>query len=145
MTRFSAAFFFLALTGSTIAAQENAGSYVITIQNVELKAASGVWVSVVRPDKQVDVATEPAEVSFINHDRVPVAEYTNFRISFLEPSGKQALLTSVQDFAQSLTVKRTSFIHAAFYLDLAAHQVKGAAVTVDDQTRTMMQSELSLQ
>lgn len=142
--RFSAVLLLLALISPPIEAQETALAYVITIENVELKATSGAWVSVVRPDKQVDIANEVAEVSFINHDRVPSAEYVNFRITFLEPSGNRSVLTSVQDFKNSLTVKKTSFVYAAFYLDVAAHEVNGAAVTVDDQTHTMTKGDLLL-
>lgn len=136
----------LALLASAALAAEAPASYIITIQNVELKNHSGEWVSVVEPDRQADVLNDPAEVSFINRGRVETGDYVNFRIAFLEPGQLDVprSLTAARDFAEPLTVKKTSFIHAQFDLDVSKRVVDAAAIHVDDQERILNGAELIL-
>ena len=118
-------------------------AYVITIENVELKNSSGQWISVIRPDKQVDLLSTEAAVSFFNNaGRVPAGTYEDFRVEFLKPDGRKARLGSLSALEWPLQVKKGSFIRVSFDLEVKAGQetlleAKKAAVTVDERTATM--------
>ena len=118
---------------------------IITIQSVELKNQAGQWVAVAHPDHQVDLAVEEPAVSFVNQGRIPNGQYGNFRILFTEENKSgTSELSGVGDFAESLNIKRTSFVHVCFDLDAPARRVNAATITVDDQTRTLDHDSLSL-
>lgn len=55
--------------------------YVVTIEKIELKTEEGRWVTVIQPDKQVDLIESEARVAFFNNGRVPEGRYLNFRIT----------------------------------------------------------------
>lgn len=115
-------------------------AYFITIQNVELQNASGAWVSVIRPDKQVDLESTEAAVSFFNNpERVPAGDYNNFKVTvFLNETGAVKSLSAARPLEKPLTVKKGSFIRVGFDLETApAAQAKSAQVTVDTDTRKL--------
>ncbi len=59
--------------------------YTITIQEVLLKKTTGEWVSVIRPDKQIDLVNVEPSLSFFNNEgRVPEGRYTNFKVLLSE-------------------------------------------------------------
>ena len=54
---------------------------VITIKSVQLEKDSGEWITVVEPDRQVDLISQEATISFFNNGRrVPSGHYKNFKI-----------------------------------------------------------------
>lgn len=117
--------------------------YVITIENVELKDSFGNWVSVIRPDKQVDLTKTEAAVSFFNTaGRVPPASYDDFRVEFLRPDGEKVRLSTAEALEKPLRVEKGSFIRVCFDLEVdpgqePALQAKKAAITVDGRTEEM--------
>ena len=131
------------LTPLTIAAEISPAQYVITIENVELMNTAGTWVSVIRPDKRVDLLSTEATVSFFNNtERVPAGSYENFRIDFFRPDGQKVRLGAGSALANPLQVKKGSFIRVWFDLEVMAGQetvlqAKKASVTVDGQTEEM--------
>lgn len=138
-------FVFLVVTacflGSTAAAENFPAGYVITIENVQLKDSSGNWLSIIRPDKQVDLTKTEAAVSFFNNTgRVPPDSYDNFRVDFLRPDGQKVRLSSSIALERPLWVKKGSFIRVWFELEAKTGQelqAKKASVTVDGQTEEM--------
>jgi len=57
----------------------------VTIQSVELKNTAAQWVTVIQPDKEVDLANQESTITFFNNTgRVPAGRYVNFRIKILE-------------------------------------------------------------
>lgn len=128
---------------SIAAAESFPAGYVITIENVELKNPSGKWVSVIRPDKQVDLMTTEAAVSFFNTaGRVPAASYDDFRIEFLRPDGKKVRLGTAEALREPLRVEKGSFIRVWFDLEVLpgqepSLQAKKAGVTVDGRSEEM--------
>ncbi len=138
------------LSGSlTFAAETSLTQYVITIENVELRSSAGQWVSVIRPDKQVDLLSTEAAVSFFNNaGRVPEASYEDFRVGFLKPDGQRVLLSSANPLGRPLEVKKGSFIRVWFDLEVKAGpepslQAKKAGVTVDGRSEEMEKLEWS--
>ncbi len=144
-------------TGSAFAA-ESLSKYVITLENVELKNSSGRWVSVIRPDLQVDLVTTKPSISFFNNGgRVPTGDYVNFRIELLDSvksasidgtetvlhlapgktSNGRVWVAGNEELQNSLLVKKGSFIRVWFDLEIpsgsAAARVCEASVTVDEQ------------
>ena len=120
-----------------------ATGYVITIENVELMNSTGAWVSVIRPDKRVDLLSTEAAISFFNNTgRVPAGSYENFRIEFFRPDGQKVRLGAVNKIANPLQVKKGSFIRVWFDLEVTGEQAsvlqaKKASVTVDGHTEEM--------
>ena len=142
---------------------------MITLENVELKNSSGRWVSVIRPDLQVDLVTTKPSVSFFNNGgRIPPGEYMNFRIELLEKvkssstGGVETILhlnpekdadpkvwvLGNQGLQSPLLVKKGSFIRVWFDLEIpsdsAAARVREASVTVDEQTASFSKEEVAL-
>ncbi|MBI4353023.1 MAG: DUF4382 domain-containing protein [Candidatus Omnitrophica bacterium] len=90
---------------------------VITIQKVELKSASGEWVTVIEPDRQVDLLTTIPRVSFINNGRVPPGGYTNFRLTLSEIPKDRIEICSAKELEDPLEVRKGSFVSVSFSMD----------------------------
>ncbi len=59
--------------------------YTVTLKKFELKNNTGQWITVIEPDRPVDLAQEEAKVSLFNTSgRVPDGNYINFRITLSE-------------------------------------------------------------
>ena len=58
--------------------------FVVTIESLMLKNSLGEWMSVVEPDKAVDLFSEQGKVSFFNQGRIPQGNYVNFRLVISE-------------------------------------------------------------
>ncbi len=57
----------------------------VTIRSVELKNTAAQWVTVIEPDKQVDLVNQESTIYFFNNtNRVPPGKYVNFRVKILE-------------------------------------------------------------
>lgn len=131
------------ISGPASRAETIPAAYVITIQNVELKGASGRWISVIHPDKQVDLLSTEAAVSFFNNTgRVPAGAYEDFRVEFLKPDGRKARLGGLTALERPLQVGKGSFIRVCFDLEVRpGHEpdleAKKAAITVDGRTEEM--------
>ncbi len=139
---------FLPATRLAGAAQLSPAGTVITIENVELKESGGEWISVIRPDKRVDLRNERAFVSFFNNQgRVPTGRYDDFRITYLDSANEKKSLHPVKPLGEALEVKRGSFVNVCFDFgnvgDFQPLQVKKAAVTVDDRTEEVGEFEWS--
>ncbi len=121
----------------SFAAAVPAGS-VITIKSVELKNDKGQWLTIIEPDKQVDITKEESGLSFFNNNRVPPGNYVNFRIVVFERSPKETMeVHGIKDFMPSLEVKRGSFIGVWFQFDLRllpAKEIRQVTVTLDEKT-----------
>jgi hypothetical protein len=119
------------------------GVWVITIKSVELKNTQGQWLTVIEPDKQVDLATEEPFISFFNNGRIPSGEYVNFRVSFLDKANKERSLSAIRDWDQPVVVKKGAFVSVEFEIERAQKaRVSYAALTVDDTIRSYLDSEL---
>ena len=94
-------------------------SLFITIDQVELKKTSGEWVTIVRPDRRLDITQEEPAVRFFNNGRIPSGDYSNVRVHFTaeEETRKQMTLERVADYAPPVAVKKGSFIGVTFSLD----------------------------
>ncbi len=132
---------FVFLTWGIAVGSEAPFKYIITIENVELMNSAGQWVSVIRPDKQVDLLSTEAAVSFFNNaERVPAGSYEDFRVEFLRPDGQKVRLSSSSALERPLWVKKGSFIRVWFDLEAKTGQelrAKKASVTVDGRTEEM--------
>ncbi|HTL71393.1 MAG TPA: hypothetical protein VL404_08900 [Candidatus Eisenbacteria bacterium] len=59
--------------------------FAVTIEKVELKNAQSEWITIIRPDRLVDLINEEPVVSFFNNDgRIPAGRYVNFRVTLSE-------------------------------------------------------------
>lgn len=115
---------------------------MITIKSVELKDSQGLWVTVIEPDKQVDLAAEEPSVSFFNNGRVVPGNYVNFRIVFLDERGERKL-SAVQDAQKPLALKKGSFVNVNFKLELSGQaKARQAEITVDETIRAYSAFEL---
>ena len=117
---------FLFLSSVAVAA----GPYFITIQKLELRKESGEWVSILEPDRRVDLAATEASVSFFNNGRIPADRFKNFRLSF-EDHGRNVEMTRKKDLEPPFEVKKGSFVNVSFELDLDTQKVKETHLTVD--------------
>ena len=112
-------------------------SFFITIEKIELKNAAGEWVTVIRPDRRLDLEQEEPTVRFFNNGRIAPGEYGNVRVTLTE-----ATLERKADFSPPLSIKQGSFVNVSFLFDLnAADQlneqtVRQVSVTVDQDERT---------
>ena len=78
------AVFIFMLSAPAVFAGEPA-KFVITIVKVELKSVAGRWVTILEPDKEVDLVNAEPTVSFFNNQgKVPAGKYANFRITLSE-------------------------------------------------------------
>ncbi len=115
----------------------------ITIDQVELKNKAGEWVTVVRPDRRLDLTQEEPAVRFFNNGRIPPGEYTNVRVRFTpdEAPRKQLNLERLEDYAPSLPVKKGDFIGVSFSFDwreakpLSTGSIKEVKLIVDEDER----------
>lgn len=138
------AFLSLCLAPSFLFAYTQPFSCVITIHSVELKNSAGQWVTVIEPDKQVDLAKEEAGLSFFNNGRVPDGGYVNFRLKLFD-SGHQPLeVFGSMDFIKPLVVQKGSFVGVWFTLDLAKMAVSELTITVDQDTRNLAHQEVQM-
>lgn len=77
----------MALAGAlwTAPAEADAEKFIVTIRKVELKTVDGRWITVLEPDKEVDLVSAEPTVSFFNNQgRVPAGRYSNFRLTLSE-------------------------------------------------------------
>ena len=116
-------------------------AFFITIDQVELKSASGQWVTVIRPDRRVDLAAEEPSVRFFNNGRIPAGDYSNVRVRFTPEEGarKQMSLERSEDYEKPIGVKKGTFIGVSFLFDWAgkpgvsAEAVKEVRLVVDQE------------
>lgn len=115
----------------------SAEPFFVTIQKVELKSAGGEWVTVMEPDKKVDLALDEPSVSFFNNGRVPPGKYVNVRVQL-----DQGLISRIEDYALSLDIKKGSFVNVSFGFDLAGSSrslgqdnFKQIQLTIDEEER----------
>lgn len=115
----------------------SAEPFFVTIQKVDLKNEFGEWVTVMEPDKKVDLAQDEPSVSFFNNGRVPPGKYVNVRVRL-----DQGLISRIKDYALPLDIKKGSFVNVAFGFDfsgisrsLGQDNFKQIQLTVDDEDR----------
>lgn len=135
-----AAVFFLS---SVAAAQPGDRSHAVLIQKVELKSADGQWISIIEPDKLVDLETQEPEISFFNNGRVPRGWYGNFRLSLSQRSGQKLVITSAKDFKPVL-VQKGSFVAVWFGVALLPvnQKIENVGLTVDQSTMNLNAADL---
>lgn len=118
---------------------EGPDTYTITIHAVRIMNTAGVWMTVIEPDKVVDLYQALPSISFFNNGRVPPGAYSNFDISYTDSKKSEGRikLTANQDF-EPLWVKQSSFINVNFKLGLErpgnVHQIE---INVDESSRTI--------
>lgn len=123
-------------------------AFFITLDGVELKNASGEWVTVIRPDKRVDLSQEEPAVRFFNNGRIPEGEYVNVRVTFTPGAWQEAgtrlaprvlKMERGEDYAEPFAIKKGTFVGVSFSFDhperLNAEAVQEVRVTIDQQTR----------
>lgn len=118
---------------------------IVTVQSVELKTSDNRWITVIEPDKQVDLTQEEPLVNFINNGRIPPGFYKNFKVVF-DVSGierEKIYFSSFEDWMKPVEVKKTSFIAVRFGLNLEdPKDVRWTRVTVDADTRILQRTDL---
>ena len=131
-------FFIFLLSEIPCRAMGPVSSCVVTIKSVELKNAAAQWVTVIRPDKQVDLMNQEAKITFFNNSgRVPPGRYLNFKIRLSDAAWEERGETGVMagaDFVSPLQVKKGSFVSVRFGVDFEGSpkpRIKEASVTVD--------------
>lgn len=68
-----------------VAGAAETAKFVVTLKKVELKNNTGQWITVIEPDRRIDLVNEEASVSFFNNGgRVPPGNYINYRITLSE-------------------------------------------------------------
>ncbi len=129
-------FTFISTTTHELFAEEIA-PYFVTIQKVELKNAAGEWVTVIEPDKKVDLAQSEPSVSFFNNGRVAPSRYVNVRVQL-----DKGVLVRSEDYEVPLNIKKGSFVNVEFGFDftkqvknLSRDNFKQIHVTVDEDER----------
>lgn len=117
---------------------EASDPFFVTIQKVELKNAAGEWVTVIEPDKKVDLAQDEPSVSFFNNGRVEPGRYVNVRVRL-----DRGVLVRSEDYEAPLSIKKGSFVNVMFGFDftkqakdLSQDNFKQIHVTVDEDERT---------
>lgn len=127
-------------------------SFFITIDEVQLKDANGRWITVIRPDRRLDLTQEEPVVRFFNNGRVPAGNYENVRVSFTSEEGgkKKWALQRREDYAPALPVKKGAFIGVAFSFDrldekhVSADAVKEVRLVVDQDERVDTGKDIKL-
>jgi hypothetical protein len=113
---------------------EEPDKFVITIAKVELKNADGGWITVLEPDKEVDLMNAEPTLSFFNNQgKVPAGKYVNFRITLSETirfagsekghftrEGGRAVLTGAAEKSSELPGEFTAFAESAPTIQAAA-------------------------
>ena len=112
----------------------------ITLDQVELKNAEGQWVTVIRPDRKIDLSQEEPAVRFFNNGRIPAGSYSNVRVHFTPEDQKQLILERLSDYEPALPVKKGTFIGISFAFDwqapaLSEKTIKEVKLTVDQDER----------
>ena len=150
-------------SSSDVFAAGDPSACVVTIKSVQLQKESGEWITVIEPDRRVDLVNQEPTVSFFNNGRrVPPGNYNNFKIFLLrtikakddkgidviyEAPHEEIVIDGNRNFLESAQVKRQSFVSVWFELNLSGlidhsdsevsfsppHTVKQAVVTVDDK------------
>ncbi len=133
------------MISSSLRAAGDPDSCTVYLKSVQLKKSSGEWITVIDPDKAVDLTKEEAGISFFNNQgRVPEGSYVNFGIILSErvrfsgrdgahstqgvvtarldlnrdPSSDEATLTAREDFSPPIAVKKGDFLSVWFHWDL---------------------------
>lgn len=125
------------------ASAQAAGPVFITIEKVELKSADGPWLTVIRPDRRVDLTQEEPAVRFFNNGRVVPGAYTNVRVSFgaESPARKRMFLERGADYSPPVAVKKGSFVGVTFSFDwekpggLSRENLREVRLVVDEDER----------
>ena len=94
-------------------------SFFITIDSVELKNEAGDWITVIRPDKRLDLASEEPAVRFFNNGRIPPGDYANVRVHFTaeeEPTRKMTLERK-SDYSPPVSIGPGTFVGVSFAFD----------------------------
>ena len=136
---FISLFFIFLLSELPCPAAGTPGEYLVTIKSVELKNTASKWVTVIRPDKQADLANQEARITFFNNSgRVPPGRYINFKILLSNTAWTERGelgLTASPDFVSPLEVKKGSFISVRFgvsFENSPKPQIRDASVVVDE-------------
>jgi hypothetical protein len=138
--RVLAAAAFLFVTAAALAAQP----FFITIEKVELKNAAGQWVTVIRPDRRLDLTQEEPVIRFFNNGRIAPGEYVNVRVSLLAEEGttKPVTLERASDYAPAVIIRKGTFVGVSFDFDwerearLSAETIREVRLTADQDERT---------
>lgn len=129
--------FFLSSISYTLSARASE-PFFVTIQKVELKDEAGRWMTVIEPDKKVDLAQSEPSVSFFNNGRVVPGRYVNVRVQL-----DRGVLVRSEDYEVPLSIKKGTFVNITFGFDfakpargLSRDNFKQIHVTVDEDERT---------
>lgn len=146
--------FLLAWAGPAAAIPD---AYVVTIDHVELKNASGAWITLVRPDKKVDlVTTDPVVAFFNNKGRIHAGGYVNARMTISgeilrheeDDPRKPVYLVAKKDFAKPVFIKKGSFVQVKFKLNLEvpiSEALIEFGVTADEDKRVFGPDEIDVE
>lgn len=127
-----------------LAASEPA-KHRITIQSVQLKNLEGQWVTIIEPDKVVDLETTEPGVSFFNNGRVPAGDYVNFRLVFQENATKIIKeITGKADFGPTVNVQTGSFIGVWFKYQLPSEEISSVSIYVDQTERAILSGGITV-
>ena len=132
----------LALALVFLAVSARAEESVITVESVALKNTKGEWVTVLRPDKKINLETTEPSLSFFNKGNVPPGDYVNFKVVLYGTSaagGEKAVLAK-QDLAP-IVVKRSSFVRVWFE-GHSLESIQELGITVDDTTARLNPTEI---
>jgi hypothetical protein len=133
---------------SAAASTAEPAPFYVTIDAVALKSASGGWVTVIRPDKKVDLlVTEPTIGFFNNLNRVPPGEYVNVMLTVSEDSPAATISYAIENDFAPVTVKKASFVSVKFRLDIdkrGLEAVEALALTIDGYKRAFGRGEIAV-
>ena len=120
-------------------------SFFITIEKVELKNSSGEWVTVIRPDKRVDLAQEEPAVRFFNNGRILPDDYVNVRVTLNDVgAGTRIARTTLEratDYQPPVSIKKGTFVGVSFLFDwevsrrISQDTIKQVKLVVDQDER----------
>ena len=137
-------FCFLCCFISSLAASEPT-RHRITIHSVQLKNLEGQWVTIIEPDKVVDLETTEPGISFFNNGRVPAGDYVNFRLVFQENATKIIKeITGKADFVPAVNVQKGSFIGVWFKYQLPSEEIGSVSIYVDQTERAIPGSGITM-
>lgn len=144
------AFSILLFLAASFAAAPLHAEPVVHLRKFELKNDAGAWVSVIEPDRLVDLAEEQAKVSFFNTTgRVPEGRYVNFRLTLADDTRTNAVfsVTRAADFAEPLAIRKGSFLFADVepVLETPVRRITEARLTVDERELAMGPEEIRIE
>ena len=119
--------------------------YVITIKSVQLKNNTGQWITVIEPDRQVDLVTTEPSVSFFNNaGRVPPGNYINFKVEILETIKLAGKLRGIEMTKEGGEVTIGGTAESAEELPGTFTSVEETAPTWNDKAEGVVRVHLNL-